>query len=373
MNPGATRIADHLQALWWTPKRRPGATFLFLLGLLPLSAFYRAMWACRSLGLRIGALRSQRAPVPVVVVGNWVVGGAGKTPCTMALVRALQARGFHPGIVSRGYGGSAVGVRAVQPLDDRTCGQAGEADEVGDEPLLMAKRLGVPVWVGAKRAQAALALCEAHREVDVLVSDDGLQHAALHRDAQLIVFDDRGVGNGHVIPAGPLRQPWSIHPPARSIVIYTGSRVSTPWPGHWVPRHLGAVVRWHDWSAGHLAKGQDLWSWQSEHVPAHQSVAAVAGIASPEQFFAMLRATGLSLVAHPRPDHASADSMAWPEGTGPILITEKDAIKVSLSDPVTARLWVVTLDFELPQDVVSSVISLLGTPVSSSAQPSSPL
>ena len=361
---------------------------MFLLGLLPLSAFYRALWACRSWGFRLGALRIQRAPVPVVVVGNWVVGGAGKTPCTIALVRALQARGFKPGIISRGYGGSAVGVRAVQPHNDDACSEAGsareahdahnvhearEAHEVGDEPLLMAKRLGVPVWVGAKRAQAARALCQAHHEVDILVSDDGLQHTALHRDAQLIVFDDRGVGNGHVIPAGPLRQPWSIHPPSRSIVIYTGSRASTPWPGHWVPRRPGPVVRWHDWSAGLLAKGQDLLTWQSEHVPAHQSVDAVAGIASPEQFFAMLRATGLSIVAHPRPDHASAEAMAWPAGSSPILVTEKDAIKVPASDPVTARLWVVTLDFELPRDVISSVISLLDTPASSSAQPPHPL
>ena len=168
--------------------------------LLPVSWIYGALWQLRGLAYRLDWLHSAHPGIPVMVVGNVVAGGAGKTPTTIALVQHLGRLGLQVGVVSRGHGRSSQGMCEV--TDSSAAGIA------GDEPLLIRRRTGVPVWVGASRLEAARALLQAHPDVRVLVCDDGLQHLALQRDLEICVMDERGPGNGWLLPAGPLREPW---------------------------------------------------------------------------------------------------------------------------------------------------------------------
>src|SRR5258708_1566438 len=175
--------------------------------LLPLAIVFRAAVAIRRLLYRARILPQWRAGVPVIVGGNVRVGGTGKTPVVLAILETLQARGWNPGVVARGYG--RVPRREADPLGVvRVYPDIATPEHFGDEPVLIARRARVPVFVGADRPAAARALLEAHREVDVLVSDDGLQHYALARDVELAVVDgERRFGNGLPLPAGPLREP----------------------------------------------------------------------------------------------------------------------------------------------------------------------
>lgn len=248
-----------------------------------------------------------RLPAVVVVVGNVLVGGSGKTPTTMALVTWLQARGLACGVISRGHGRSAQGLHAVQAEDS--------ASLAGDEPLLIRRRCGVPVWVGADRVAAARALLAAHPEVQVIVSDDGLQHWALPGDIRLCLFDERGLGNGWLLPAGPLREPW---PREVELILHTGPgepRVSGAWRA---TRHLAPEA-----VNGH-GQRMDL------SALARQPVDAVAALARPEAFFRMVQAQGLTLQTRTAlPDHD--DFSGWRPTTPltrPLICTEKDAVKL---------------------------------------------
>ena len=301
--------------------------------------------------VRIFDGRSERlsAPSNVLVVGNLVVGGAGKTPTVIALAQALQRRGWHPGIVSRGYGGERAD--PARPLQVHA---NSAAQETGDEPLLMALRTGLPVWVSSQRVAAAQALCERHPEVDVLVSDDGLQHHGLARVAELVVFDDRGVGNGLVLPAGPLRQPLPARLHAGAFALYTGTRASTPLPGALATRALGLAWPLAAWWRGDLAKARPLSAMHGH------TVLAAAGLAAPEKFFTMLEASGLVLDRLPLPDHASFEPLPWPATLAlDVLLTEKDAVKLQPGRPGTERVWVVPLDLTLPADLVRELTHLL--------------
>ena len=187
-------FANHLVAAWYAPKPT-----VLTRALWPLSIPFGVAVALRRSLYRAGILHAHAIGVPVIVVGNITVGGAGKTPLTLALAQALTDRGRHPGIVSRGYGGSNVAPRAVVAGDD-PC-------EVGDEPLLYANA-GLPVWIAHRRAEAARALIAANPQVDVVIADDGLQHYALSRAMEIAVVDGaRASGNGMLLPAGPLREP----------------------------------------------------------------------------------------------------------------------------------------------------------------------
>jgi tetraacyldisaccharide 4'-kinase len=222
----------------------------------------------------------------------------------------------------------------------------GTAAEVGDEPRLISRRTASPVWVGVARAEVAQALCAAHPEVDILVADDGLQHLALARDAQLIVFDERGIGNGQVLPAGPLRQAWPGSVPPRSAVLYNAEQMTTPWPGALARRRLAGAVPLADWHAGAPARTDALQGLRGRRV------LAVAGIAAPERFFAMLEAEGLSIDRLPLADHAPLDTLPWPADTPCVLVTEKDAVKLP---PQTPNVWVVALDFDLPAETLDAL------------------
>lgn len=303
--------------------------------LWPLSRLFGLLVGTRRLLYRSGLKRAESVGLPLVVVGNRIVGGAGKTPVVMALVEHLRSRGLRPGVISRGYGRRTQGV--LEATRERT------ASEVGDEPLLIHLRTGAPVVVGRDRTAAAWALRTAHPEIDVIVCDDGLQHLRLAREIEIIVFDDRGAGNGWLLPAGPLREPLQAASLAkRQIVLYTGGVASTPLPGFIAQRGLGGVVPLADWWNARAAT--DL------RVLAGRSVLAVAGIARPERFFESLARAGLEITPLPLPDHDGFEHLPWPAGTTDVVVTEKDAIKldparVARETPAT-RVWVATLDFQ---------------------------
>jgi tetraacyldisaccharide 4'-kinase len=299
--------------------------------LLPAAALFGALAAIQRALYRFGGLKAERLSVPVIVVGNLVVGGAGKTPTTIALVQALQRRGYTPGIVSRGYGRSADDLIDVQP--DSAIG------DTGDEPLLLRLRTRVPVGVGRHRAAAGRELLRRHPDVDVLVSDDGLQHHRLARDLQVLVFDERGAGNGWLLPAGPLREPMRAAPPPASLVLYNAAAASTPWPGFVARRSLAGVTSLAEWWNGHAPSLEALAALRGR--PLH----AVAGLARPERFFDMLRAQGLSVQTLALPDHAAFATLPWPTDATDVIVTEKDAVKLHPTHVGATRVWVATLDF----------------------------
>jgi tetraacyldisaccharide 4'-kinase len=301
--------------------------------LRPLSWLYRGVVALRRAAFAAWPGATRRLTVPVVVVGNLIVGGAGKTPTVIALLRLLRAQGWTPGVVSRGYGRRS---RAVHVL-----GAASTVADAGDEPLLTHRRGGVPVAVGADRVAAADALLTAHPEVDLVIADDGLQHLRLGRDVEVIVFDDRGSGNGLCLPAGPLREPMPPTPPPQAMVLYTAGRVSTPWPGDVGTRRLAGLLPLADWWRGQAADPA-LWT-----VLRGRPVVAAAGLARPQAFFTMLEAQGLAIRPLPLPDHHDFATLPWPDGAD-VVVTEKDAVKLDTVRTAGARIWVATLDFDMP-------------------------
>lgn len=332
--------------------------------LWPVSLLYRTLITLRGWLYTVGIVKTHRLPVPVIVVGNVVVGGAGKTPTVIALVHHLKARGWQPGVISRGYGRHS---RQLQDVQADT-----PAGDSGDEPALIHRATGVPVFVAAKRVAAAKALLAAHPEVDVLLCDDGLQHLALGRDLSIAVFDERGMGNGWLLPAGLLREPWPPAFGARSrpdAVLRQYREGGCPTA---VSRVAGvpvfdAVRRLADWAASPHGVRIPLADLRG------QPLTAVAGIARPEVFFAMLRARGLSLM-HERSmaDHAgtAAYSSLLQSEQLPVVCTEKDAVKLfelcrDAGSAVPCRIWAVPL--ELAPDraffgLVDSRLARLGSP-----------
>jgi tetraacyldisaccharide 4'-kinase len=350
---GPKRWRTAIERSWWRNDASP-----LTYALLPLSWLYRVLWHARALLFAAGALRTERAPVPVLVVGNLIVGGAGKTPTVIALVDALRREGWQPGVISRGYGSRAVLPMAVTATT--------RADECGDEPLLVQRRTGAPVWVGRQRAAVARSLCAAHPEVDIVLADDGLQHLALHRDAQVVVFDERGVGNGRLLPAGPLRQPMAARPPARTVVLYNAPAPSTAWPGLVARRSIAGTAPLAAWWAGEAASPVAL------QALAAAPVAAAAGLAAPERFFAMLESAGLQIQRYPLADHASLDPRPWPADTSAAVITEKDAVKIAGDVPDAASIHVATLDFGLPPSACVALGAMLDPLKPSNRQKTAP-
>ncbi|SEA08299.1 lipid-A-disaccharide kinase [Variovorax sp. YR216] len=273
--------------------------------LWPLSLLFGGLTALRRALFRSGILRTERVDVPVVVVGNVVAGGSGKTPVVMAIVRHLQSQGIRVGVVSRGYGRSTTGCREV--LDGST------PADTGDEPLLIRRSTGAPLFVAERRVEAARALRARYPDTQVIVSDDGLQHLAMARDVEICVFDDRGVGNGWLLPAGPLRENW---PRRCDLVLHTGRHPA--FAGFTATRSLADYALASDGSRVPLAKLAD------------RKLAAVAAIAKPEAFFEMLRQCGLRLErCFALPDHHDFED--WMPGATQgctVLCTEKDAVKL---------------------------------------------
>jgi len=310
--------------------------------LYPVSLLFRALASVRARLYRSGALASTRLPVPVIVVGNIFIGGTGKTPLTIWLADALRGAGFTPGIISRGHGGKGALPRAV------TVDAA--ASDVGDEPLLIARRTGCPVVVGRVRADAGRALLAAHPEVNVLITDDGLQHYALQRDIELVLFDGRGVGNGWTLPAGPLREP-----PARrrdfTIVnapVLDAALIEAVGGAPFQMQLIGGY-------AEQLATGERV----ALGALAGRRLVAAAGIGNPGRFFAMLNGAGLAFTALPLPDyHDFRDDPFSALETECILITEKDAVKCAQIENLKndLRLWVVPVTAQIDPALAEQIV-----------------
>lgn len=324
---------------WWSAR---GAVAL---AWLPLAVLFSFVVQCRRLAYRMGWLRSHTLPVPVVVVGNLVAGGSGKTPATLWLVAALQRAGWRPGILSRGYGGRVQGTRLLGAERDPAL--------VGDEPVLMAQRSGVPVCVGRDRVAAGRALLAAHPEVNVLLTDDGLQHYRLARMAEVVVIDEAVLGNRLPLPAGPLREPLARATEA-SLVLAHGELSAhvraavAPCPIFPMRLEAGACYR--------LAAPGEL-----RPVAAFKGlrVRALAGIGRPARFFETLRQQGLELAeASAFPDHhAFTQADLKLAGCDVLLMTEKDAIKCMSFAP--AETWVLPVSAEIPDGALTPILERL--------------
>ena len=312
------------------------------LALRPVSWGFGLLVCLRRHLYQLGFLKQYTLPVPVIVVGNVMVGGVGKTPITMALVQHLKAKGMRVGVLSRGYGrntSNGPDIQAVTPIST--------AKEVGDEPLLIARSCQVPVYVGSNRVAAGRALLAEHPNVQVLVCDDGLQHWQMARDLELCVFDERGVGNGHLLPAGPLREPWprkavttpDLKGAVACLVVTTSGKAG--------PDEFTVQRRLAEFAVQADGTQRLLTSW------GHTPVQALAGIAKPEVFFAMLRTHGLTL-AHTQalPDHADLQTLHIDAALGDLLCTEKDAVKLWAQHP---RAWAVPLQTTLSTELLSAI------------------
>lgn len=312
-----------IEALWWRAAPPP----LPLRLLEPLYA-----WVADSLAAR-RRRRAIRLPVPVIVVGNVAVGGTGKTPVTLLLIEMLKALGARPGVLSRGYGGAGpfplLVTASTSPM------------QCGDEPALIAQRAGVPVCVAPSRVAAGQHLLAAHPEIDVLLCDDGLQHYVLARDLELCVVDGaRGHGNGHRLPAGPLREPAS-RAAACALVLVNGADA---------PAYGDRALRF-DLLADTAESLAD-----SRRAPlesfAGQIVEAVAGIGNPQRFFDLLAAKGLQARPHAFADHHAFNPADLDFGSdAAVLMTEKDAVKCrALNHPAGQNWWSVPVTAMLSRE-----------------------
>ncbi len=275
----------------------------WLILLWPLEMLFRTLAARRRRAFQQGTRESWRAPVPVLVVGNISVGGVGKTPLVISLVEMLQQAGYRPGVVSRGYGGRA----PAYPLAVTTLTSA---THCGDEPLMIHQRCGCPLVVDPDRVRASQHLLET-TDVDIIISDDGLQHYALQRDIEICVIDgDRGLGNGHCLPVGPLREPEERLGQVDFCIVNGGN-----WQ-----RSGAARMQLEPEPIKRLDGG--------EGAPATSKVNAVAGIGNPERFFESLRELGFDPVCHSYADHYRyrAEDLEFDNGLA-VVMTEKDAVK----------------------------------------------
>ena len=290
--------------------------------LWPISLLFAVGVAVRRFLYLVRIFNSAHPGIPVVVVGNVTVGGSGKTPLSIWIAEFLKSKGWSPAIISRGYGAKIAAPRAATV--------ASEPDEVGDEPIVLARRSGCPVWVGADRVQVAQALRAAHPNVDVLVFDDGLQHYRLRRDLEIAVVDERGLGNGFLLPAGPLREP-RLRLRTVDAVVAHGSAVT----GYAMTLEGEEVHRMTD-----ARERRPLKAF------AGQEVHAVAGIGDPNRFFAQIGRAGAKVIPHPFPDHHPfrMRDLDFRDDL-PVLLTEKDAVK--LRRYARANWWVLPVSAKL--------------------------
>jgi tetraacyldisaccharide 4'-kinase len=320
-------------------RRTPGAALL-----LPLAALFGLVSSIRRSLYRHGIFKRQRLGVSVIVVGNIMAGGTGKTPLVLWLCAWLQSHGYRPGIVTRGYGGTAHEAAPVHADSDPAL--------YGDEAVLLAARSGCPVWAGHNRAAAGRALLAAHPECDVVISDDGLQHYALERDIEIAVVDAaRGHGNGWLLPAGPLREPVSRLRSVDAVVVH----------GSPLPEGCADVA-----SYGMHLVGRSFYNLLNRERRAgaeyfeHKSVHAIAGIGHPQRFFRHLQQLGMTFFAHPYPDHYAYQPADLAYGNADaIVMTEKDAVKCRRF--ASERCWVLPVDAEVDPELGALVLRQLET------------
>lgn len=325
--------SERLQKAWYAPS---GKDWLSI-ALLDASWLYGALVKLRRKLYSAGVMHSTRLSVPVIVVGNVIAGGAGKTPIVIELARLLARHGYRPGIVSRGYGRSSAAV--IEVLADTP------VSDSGDEPALIKSALSAPVFVASERAEAARALLAQYPDTNVILCDDGLQHLALQRDIEVCVFDERGVGNGRLLPAGPLREAW---PREVDFVLHRGGLGS----GFLTERRLADHAMQADGSQLPLAE------------LAGKAPIALAGIAQPQAFFNMLEERGIRLEETiALPDHYDFNSMVRAFHQGQWLIcTEKDAVKLWRTPLAqSCHIVAVPLQVGLPPEFSSALLEKLSS------------
>lgn len=286
--------------------------------LQPLTWCYRTLTALRRQLYRMEVIRPHRADALVIVVGNVIAGGAGKTPTVIEIIQHLQARKLAAGVVSRGYGRSSSECEEVT----RTT----LAKTVGDEPTLIHHATGAPVFVAKSRYAGAVELLSKYPDTQIIVCDDGLQHYGIFRDIEVCVFDDRGLGNGWLLPAGPLREHWPRaalsavgQSNERLMVLHTGQQAK--FAGYRAQRKLGKQCRLRD---GQTTSIDEFLS------TVRKPILAVAGIAQPERFFEMVREMGIPIAkTMAMPDHSDFQQIS-PKDLAPyqLICTEKDAFKL---------------------------------------------
>ena len=323
---GRQAVERHLLRRWFGPAERP-RDWLDRLALEPLSHLVESIATRRR--TRLARLAPARRPA-VVVIGNLVVGGAGKTPLVIEIARALTERGWPVGILARGHRSARSEARLVKPGDDPR--------QQGDEPVLLARETSLPVACGVNRGQALALLAHRHPEIEVVISDDGLQHGPLPRTLELAVFDERGAGNRQLLPAGPLREPLAHLAGMDAVLI----RDLATWPASLAG--VAPAARVFHFSV--LPVGFRLVREPGIPMPIEafraladgRIVHALAGIAQPQRFFDTLRECGVrAQTSQALSDHAPAQSGLLPVGAELIIMTAKDAVKfASLAD---ARCW----------------------------------
>lgn len=311
--------------------------------LLPLSLVFRVLSALRRRLYRRGVFASERVAMPVIVVGNITVGGTGKTPLVTALVERLRAVGFKPGIASRGYGANP----PVRPLS--VTAETNVA-HCGDEPLMLARRTGVPVVIDSDRVAACNRLIVEHH-CDVIVTDDGLQHYRLQRDVEVVVIDaERGLGNAQLLPMGPLREP-----PARldcvDYVVINGSRIPA---GLECFNPLSMQIEADEFIELATSKRLPVQAW-----PGDRRVHAMAGIGNPQRFFDTLGKLGFDIIPHSFADHYAYTREDLEFGDRlPIIMTEKDAVKCRQYLP-DVPCWALAVSARLPDAFFDQLIERL--------------
>lgn len=316
--------------------------------LLPVATVYKLLEAIRRLSFAIRIRKVHRVSAKVIVVGNVIAGGAGKTPTLLALAESLQKRGYVVGVISRGYGRNSKNISEVFRDSDPL--------QVGDEPLLIHRKLSLPVFVGSDRVATAELLLKRYPKVDTILSDDGLQHLSLFRDLEIVVFDNRGVGNGLVLPAGPLRSAWppffvttSGQSVSAQLVLHTGSN----------PAFCGFRAQRRLSLCGVQANGAKT---ELRHLQGTcMKLIAVAAIATPDAFFEMLAASGIQTAGnYAYPDHWDFANWKRPcEEDCIILCTEKDALKLWQHEPTALAIPLIQ---ELEEAFVNIICKRLAAP-----------
>lgn len=329
----------------WLPKNWQSFNGWHLL-LMPFSWLFYAITSFRTYLYRKGVLKNFALPVPVVVVGNINVGGTGKTPLVVCLVEQLRMLGLNPGVISRGYGGQSNQVLAVSESDDPAL--------VGDEPLLIKRRLACPVYVSANRVLAGQKLLEENPACNIIISDDGLQHYRLQRDFEIVVVDGKtGFGNGALLPAGPLREPLDRLKSVDAIVTngtYMGAYYFSRWYGNKTfEMQLQAEKFYNLRHPDQYCEAKDF---------SEKKLAAVAGIGNPQRFFQQLEALGLKCKQHSFPDHHRfVEDDFGKMHKDIILMTEKDAVKCTAF--AKENFWVLPVSAILDEDFLVLLLNKL--------------
>jgi len=299
------------------------------------AAIFSKIVALRSKLYQWGVFKTHQLKVPVIVVGNITAGGGGKTPMVIWLATHLKSMGYKPGIVSRGYGGK----RKVEPMYVTPNANPMAS---GDEPLLMAKSTQLPVMVGKDRVKAAKALIKNY-SVNVIVADDGMQHMALGRAAEIVMLDAKWrTGNHLMIPAGPLREPLERLNSVDLVVF----------KGYFEGQHHYELAIDCIHQLNHVQKTKDVNEFRN------QKVVAMAGIANPNGFFSLLSSVGMAIIKHPLPDHHQFTPTDFNDHKETmVLITEKDAVKCEQMN--LANVWVVKVKVVMPEKTVAALNQII--------------